>query len=174
MLSVSPKLRKHFNVAEWCYKPFFIQQHEGKALPIWLHLQTSLERVWEGFEGERLALLHWLDILKEDTRLPMGSPLITRVTHAISDPKTDSSPTRAPPCKCGYLYWPCLPLLFLFICVLALRTPVRYFCPREVGLWALGLRKKCLDFLLKCSWVTSLCISPWTSLFLSLSFSPHR
>lgn len=102
-------------------------------------------------------------------------PLITRVTHAISDPKTDSSPTRAPPCKRGYLYWACLPLLFLFICVLALRTPVRYFCPRKVGLWALGLRKKCLDFLLKCSWVTSLCISPWTSLFfLSLSLSPHR
>lgn len=106
MLSAPLKLREHFNVAEWCYKPFFIKQHEGKAHPIWLHSLTSLDRVRKGFErgglvitslaghSGRQAALTQADSCHFPPQdglfgyslyaLPMCSSLLTMLSHVLS------------------------------------------------------------------------------------------
>lgn len=162
MLSASPKLREHFNVADWCYKPFFIKQHEGKALPIWLHSQTSLERVKKGFErgglaitpvaghsGRRAALTPYqadsCNFTPQDWlfscslyALPVWSSSLTLLSLTLS---SDS-------CSC-------------------IKNPFRYFV-LKLFFEPFVSEKKWLDHLLTCTWISSLCVSPWTSLF------PHR
>lgn len=132
----------------------------------------------EGLGGlwERRVCFHSIGwtFWKKTPGFPRVLPLITKLTHAISDPETESSPICAPLCWCGRLYWQCFLLFFLGIHVLALRllSDIFFFVLEKLFFEPL-VSEKCLDFSVKMhlrNFITHI------SLNLSLSFflSPHR